>query len=275
MTIDTPAAHGAVRDDTAIWRYMDLPRFVSMLASESLWFAKAARFQDDPYEGFCRVTECAIPVDEHGPNWITPEYTQGKPISMSVERMEAEIGHRSASYLYNAAEHLYVNSWCLARESMAMWQIYGSAACGIAVKSSVERYERAVKFQVPALQHAFGTVEYHEDIESCPDIHFDFTAGSVFFPGPSVWGRVLNLGFHKRGCFEHEREWRAALYQDARPEAGCGIECDLDELIGAVYIGPRSEDFFFEVVAAVMEKFALKKPLEHSALLHPPHHATV
>jgi len=28
-------------DETAIWRYMDLPKFVAMLASNTLWFAKA------------------------------------------------------------------------------------------------------------------------------------------------------------------------------------------------------------------------------------------
>jgi hypothetical protein len=53
MNPDTSADIG---DETRIWRYMDLPRFVSMLATKSLWFAKAAQFHDDPYEGYCQVT---------------------------------------------------------------------------------------------------------------------------------------------------------------------------------------------------------------------------
>ena len=36
-------------------------------------------------------------------------------------------------------------------------------------------------------------------------------------------------------CFEYEREWRSAVYQDDVPEiAGCKIDFDLDELINAV-----------------------------------------
>ena len=48
-----------VPHDTAIWRYMDLPKFLAMLVSNSMWFAKAATF-DDGYEGFCRVIEPGI-----------------------------------------------------------------------------------------------------------------------------------------------------------------------------------------------------------------------
>ena len=47
----TPAENGA-SDGRVIWRYMDLPRFVSMLSTGRLWFAKAATLLDDPWEGF-------------------------------------------------------------------------------------------------------------------------------------------------------------------------------------------------------------------------------
>jgi tRNA G26 N,N-dimethylase Trm1 len=76
------------------------------------------------------------------------------------------------------------------------------------------------------------------------------------------------VAFHKRTCFDHEREWRCALYQDARPDChGCNINFDLNELVGAVYVGPRVDQFFFEVVGSVMEKFQLNKPLQRSTLL--------
>ena len=90
-------------------------------------------------------------------------------------------------------------------------------------------------------------------------------------PGIGVWERMLKLPFHKRSCFEYEREWRGALYQDPRPEIpGCNIEFDLDELINAVFVGPRAEEFFVEVVESVMDKYDLKHPVERSALLQPP-----
>jgi hypothetical protein len=34
---------------------MDFERFVTTLVRRSLWFTKAAKFHDDPWEGFCKV----------------------------------------------------------------------------------------------------------------------------------------------------------------------------------------------------------------------------
>ena len=36
------------QDDVTIWRYMDLPRFISMLSTRQLRFTKAASYRDDP-----------------------------------------------------------------------------------------------------------------------------------------------------------------------------------------------------------------------------------
>lgn len=67
---------------------------------------------------------------------------------------------------------------------------------------------------------------------------------------------------------ESENEWRAALYQDARPEiGGIDIGFDLNHLIEEVYVGPRAEDFFYDAVKSVMERYQLEKPLQRSALL--------
>jgi hypothetical protein len=231
MNPDTPAD---ISDETAIWRYMDLPRFVSMLATKSLWFAKAAQFHDDPYEGYCQVTARPFPADEYGPGPLTLENTGGKPVGISFERFGAEWSHMSAEYFRGARELLYVNSWCLADESMAMWHIYGSNGCGIAVKSTIGRYKLALKSEARS-QFAFGRVEYHAEITEHPEMQVDLSGSAIPMPGIGVWERMLKLPFHKRTCFEYEREWRAALYQDPRPEIpGCDIEFDLEQLISAV-----------------------------------------
>ena len=52
MEFDAPLAEDGTRDATEIWRYMDLPRSVSLLSTGRLWFAKAATLRDDPWEGF-------------------------------------------------------------------------------------------------------------------------------------------------------------------------------------------------------------------------------
>jgi hypothetical protein len=154
---------------------------------------------------------------------------------------------------------------------MAMWQIYGSSGCGVAVRSSVGQYQRAAKFGVPSSQLDFQKVTYHCDLESSAEIYRDFSRGPIPLPGPDLWREVLELGFHKRSCFDYENEWRAALYQDSRPGvAGIHVPFDLDNLINEVYIGPRAEEFLFEAVSSIMDKFRLQKPLTRSSLLSEP-----
>jgi hypothetical protein len=152
---------------------------------------------------------------------------------------------------------------------MAMWQIYGSAGGGVALRSSVGSYRRAVRIAVREEQFAFGRVKYHGDIASSSDIHLDFSQGSIPMPGPGLWERILELGFHKRACFEYEKEWRCALYQDDQGSEvpGCSIDFDLDELVDEVFVGPRSEPFFLEAVSSLMQKFGLARPLKRSELL--------
>jgi hypothetical protein len=208
-----------------------------------------------------------MPADEHGPKWITRESRPGETVTISLDRMIAEWSRRSADDCENAPELLYVNSWCREPESFAMWEIYGSSGRGVAIKSSIGQYQRAARFNVNVRteQYRFGDVEYVPDIDS---ILVDFSQGS--FPMSSeLWKRILNLGFHKRDCYRYENEWRAALYQNYRPDKGVDIDFDLHELISAVYVGPRSEPYFLDVVRSIMEKFEIEKPLERSQLSCP------
>lgn len=258
-----------IGDETPIWRYMELPKLLAMLSSKTMWFAKAALFEDG-YEGFCKVQRREMPPHDPLSKAVTRTDANGRR-QISFTELVVDMARRSAEYFDNARQHLYVNSWCIGDESMAMWQIYGSGGQGVAVKSTVGQYRRAARFNVREEQCAFGPVEYDLDLTSSPDLNLDLREGSVPAPGPGVWERLLRLAFHKRTCFEYEREWRAALYQDRRPDgAGCNIDFDLDQLISSVCVGPRTDAFFADVVAAVMEKFGLSKPLEQSVLLQPP-----
>jgi len=267
MELQPPSVQDVVNDDTPIWRYMDLPKFVSMLATGTLRFTKAATFRDDPYEGFCKAVSLEVPPPFDGRAGLTGR----QKVSLSVERGRAGISQSSAQVCRNARDYLYLNSWCLAAESMAMWEIYGSHGHGLALKSSVDLYQRAAKFEVSTEHYDFRQVKYHADIESSPDVERDFRVGAVPAPGPGLWPEVLRLAFHKRDCYEYEKEWRAALYQDYRPDVdGIDVDFNLEQLISAVYIGPRAEPFFFDAVASVMDKFCFQKPLESSALLRAP-----
>jgi hypothetical protein len=253
----------------SIWRYMDLARFVSMLNNGALWFAKAATFRDDPFEGFCKAVHADIPPAGDDQLCVQEQSNDGHAF-ISVGQMITELSSYASRICENARDHLYVNSWCVGDcESMAMWQIYGRQN-GVAVKSSTDRFCRAARFDVRPEQYDFGEVKYHEHIEDALEVYRDFRNRPIPLSS-GLWHEVLELGFHKRSVYRFENEWRAAVYQDRRPEiAGIYIEFDIRDLIEEVYIDPWSADFFFDVVSSVLAKFDIQKRLQQSGLLCTP-----
>jgi hypothetical protein len=241
---------------------MDLQRFVTMLVSGALRFAKAADLGDDPWEGFCRVIVPGTPIPEKGEDG-TVHFQSGK-------QMMASFARSSARYLEEAREHLYVNSWSLYADSMAMWKIYGANGKGLAIQSSVERCKNSLHLDLSPDYYAFDCVEYADDIENSPKALADFSQ-SVPFPGPELRKHITSKGFLKRACYQFEKEWRAALYQDPRPEdTGVDIPCSFETLICRVVAGPNSDPYMVGVIEDLMDKFGVEKPVSRSKILQEP-----
>lgn len=266
MEPDTPPSETVIRDETVIWRYMDFPKFFAVLCKQGLWFAKATTLRDDPWEVFGKAERL---TGQPAGEWQeAPDGRKTRTISLS--EMIARFSQTSAEYIDHSPEHLYVNSWCSGPESMAMWEIYGSDGFGVALKSSVGRYKRAANFIVDDSHFCFEEVEYHPSLESVPDLQLDFRQ-SIPMSGRSLRSKILKLGRHKRECFWHEHEWRALLYQDARPEiTGIDVGFDLEQLISEVFVGPRAGVFLVETAESIMEKFQFRKPCKKSDLLSSP-----
>src|SRR5579872_2150572 len=88
--------------DSVIWRYMDLPRFVSMLSTGGLWFAKAAYLHDDPYEGFGTAECFKVPSTDDSPKPIRHKGADGRETAISLSEMRADLSQRSAKIFENA-----------------------------------------------------------------------------------------------------------------------------------------------------------------------------
>lgn len=245
-------------DDTVIWRYTDLARFVMLLDERWLWFSKlTALHRGDPYEGYAVAENTEDPVP----------LLKSKTITLSPgQTLHSIAGFYASRDVNEAAELVYVNSWCMGAESIGMWDLYGAQGTGVAVKSTVGQYKKAIGKDPRSEQRRYGCVRYVESLESCPDQKFDFTCSAVPASG-NLWQLLLKLSFTKRSAYEHEREWRAAVYQDRRPDPGVHMPTDLDALITSVVVGPRADSVALDAVAAVMKMYSLEKPLQRSKVL--------
>src|SRR5919108_1552719 len=90
-------------ENAKIWRYIDYPKFISLLDKRALFFSKIKPF-DDPYEG--TMPKCNRTDSRHDDKDIP-----------SPDIVEAELKRRRRTVL--------VNSWHINEyESAAMWLLY-------------------------------------------------------------------------------------------------------------------------------------------------------
>jgi len=220
-------------DDSAkIWRYMSFSKFVSLLDSRALHFARIETF-DDPFEG------------------TLPRASDELLIVNGKKLPDDEIGKIRSGLHRFTRSNVCVNCWhANEHESAAMWQLYSLSGEGIAIQSSMKSLKEALK--VAAQPIFIGDVKY-----------IDYSTETI--PMQNVLQAVLR----KRKSFEHEREIRCLLAVGAedgdsvaRPSFGVSIPIAVDSLIEGLYVSPNVAEWFVRAVEAVCDRFGCaKKPI--------------
>jgi hypothetical protein len=236
-----------------LWRYMDFTKYVSMLATQSLYFARADQF-DDPYEGAKGLREAKGKWDEHYLKFFRevvrnpPGNLESKPADLDVE---AE-ARRLLSDLERGGEHgrlrTFINCWHEnERESEAMWRLYSThLPNALAVRTSYGQLYQSLG-RNPGI--SIGRVEY-----------LDFES-QYAGPNDAFW--------RKRKSFEHEREVRAITVDYGVDSKGLNLPCDLTVLIESVVLSPNAAPWFANIVKDVSSKYGLKAPIVQSKLNDP------
>ena len=217
----------------ALWRYMDFTKFLAMLEDRALFFSIAESF-DDPYEG------AFASGNVWRRNFVLSRVADAKPRSLNAPDPT-----------------LAINCWYAAKhESAAMWSLYARNTDAIAIKTTVKLLQAALPPQAKV-----GLVKY-----------VDYTKHWIPEHDP-----VLRY-FHKRMSFQHENELRAVL--DLRDPAvpllgratenGLKLGVGLERLIDEVYIGPKSSDWFVDLVSGVCKRYGLPVRPKRSSLYDGP-----
>ncbi len=225
-----------VPDNSKIWRYITLARFISLLERKQLYFHNIRGFEDR-FEG--RYT----PVDfdpEKNPNYRIA-YDNAK-IDLNIERAK------------------FINAWHLNDfESEAMWELYTNKLEGIAIQSTFLRLKNSFKHCQEIVY--IGKVEYKDRRNELTDLS-------------DKDGILVN--FVKDVSYEFEKELRVLLHlpakitekinnktkakwENAVKNGGIYANVDLEKLIGGVLISPFAEKWFTEVVEGILEKYEIGK----------------
>jgi hypothetical protein len=213
-------------------RYVDLPKFLDLLHSRSLYLRRADGFTD-------RLEGALFPSLRAG---IDATHARGD----SPENAD--------DFYQKARTGSYVSCWAIGgKDNMALWQLYGGAKTCVAVTTTVGRLiQLALSWNGTAELRRVSYVD-HRRVS-------DYVIGS--------YTDVLKF---KNEAFNYERELRLIVPRmvDACMQNPLGVRLpivSLDTFVRSVVIAPEAEAWFIEAIRSLCAKYDLNVPVRRSIL---------
>lgn len=217
-------------DQSIIWRYISLSKFVRILQQQALFFASADQLADR-FEGRLTTPTLSRFVEylaEHSPN-LRPD--QRKLAITFMNQMVA------------------VNSWTLCKhESYLLWSQYAPlGSSGVAIRSTVGRLKKSF--------HRFNGSVWIGKIK-----YIDYTKDDI-----EAMRDAKQWFLHKRRVYSGEQELRALIINTptgpitmSSKIIGVEVMCDLDLLIHSIRVSPMEPEYMLNSVADLCSRFGLK-----------------
>ncbi len=214
-------------NDTIVWKYLDLSKFLDMLLSQQLFMSRSDKFEDQ-YEG----------------TFSEPTFEEIKKIAANKPEF--------LDYYKSHREKVVISSWHINEyESFAMWQIFTKNNEGLAIQSTIGRLKEALRPENRVEQY-IGNVNYIDYKKEY--IPFD----DAFFPF---------LFKRKSFQYEREvRIITDVSAHDISVNEGIKINVDLNQLIEKIYIHPKSENWYKKLVIELVSKLNFAIEIEKSDL---------
>lgn len=255
MYLDNSNLSKPYDNDIKIWRYLDIPKFLSMIDKRALFFSRA-EYLGDPFEGLIPLSKDQINLNTY--------FGRVSDVMYSDDGSAHE--WYSDHYLFRNTAYVccfHMNPV----ESVAMWKIYANDNKGIAIQSTFNRLCNC--FHVD-----HENTEYIGEVKYC-----DYSQDSSDTIDVLKWANLPLL--HKRNYYDYERELRAIIpfpmcvfpkggeltkeILDTFPK-GILIPVDLDILIEKIYLAPSSPSWIEDLLNSILKKYEVNKDVLPSAL---------
>jgi len=214
-------------NDTIVWKYMDLSKFLDMLLCRQLFMSRSDKFEDQ-YEG----------------TFSEPTYEELKKLS--------EDNPDFLNYHKYHRKNVVISSWHINEyESFAMWQIFTKNNEGLAIQSTIGRLQEALGPENRYDQH-IGAVKYIDYKREYVPLD------NAFFPF-----------LFKRRSFQYEREVRIIsdlTEHKMHINEGVKANVDINKMIDKIYIHPKSENWYKNLVIQLMQQLGFDFEIEKSDL---------
>ncbi len=213
--------------NTVVWKYLDLSKFLDLLISQKLFMSRSDKFEDQ-FEG----------------TFSEPTFEEIKKLMIDNDDfLKKYKSHR---------EKVAISSWHINEyESFAMWQIFTQNSEGLAIQSTIKRLQNALVIEKKHTQY-IGEVNYIDYKKE----HIPFE--NMFFPF-----------LFKRKSFQYEREVRIisdVTESNIKLNDGLKINIDINQLIERIYIHPKSQNWYKNLVIELVSQLGFDFTIEKSDL---------
>jgi hypothetical protein len=266
---------------------MDLPKFVELITSGTLWLTNAEVLAaDDPYEGL--------------PNAVQFPHRMWRSIDETPERMRSQIidiygkltdGSPEAAFrcwfmgeeqrcimMRSGRRDYYINCWHAAgHESIAMWKIYGSPGAGVTIVTNGARLETAlaandeilhlgaVKYRDASISQFGSPNSYDDIIVKRASYSYEAEVRLVYWHTGELHDALENFAWNEETMRFDD------LIEDTRPiRPGQSFKCNLEAMIERVIISPFAPPWYVPMIDRLRERLGLRFPIEKSRLLDAP-----
>lgn len=229
-----------------LWRYMDIPSFLSLLVDQSLTFVRGDLFEDK-YEG------------------ILPEMTAAaidKQILQKIQTGKIDSQYSNFSkILHSLKNQVYLNCWCKERHEMVhMWKIY-SKEKGVAIETNYETLKESIRSKETVLPTLVNYVDFKNDIVSWASNGLTaFTLKRKEYKSENEFRLILSyprIVEDQLLELENQKEidsLRRTLYLNT-PVVKC--EVDVNKLIKRIHLSPYAPKWYLNLIEDLVKKYNL------------------
>ncbi len=213
-------------DDTIIWKYIDLSKFLDLLMSNRMFMARSDKFEDK-FEG-----------------------TFSEPTFEEIKLLLADNPEYLDAYK-NKRKNIVISSWhANPYESYAMWQVFTKNNEGLAIQSSIGSLKKALI--EPRANQYIGEVnyiDYKKDHIPFEDDFFPFLFKRKSFQYENEVRVITDVS-----------------HLDLQVNEGVKVLIDIDKMIERLYIHPKSENWYKKLVIEVVAQLGFEFKIEKSDL---------
>lgn len=235
--------------NNAVYKYLTLPKFISLLTYQALWFSKLNHLEDK-LEGMIPGLSKFLPFI----NYMCTDNERG------------------------GRELTVVSCWFMNdSESIKMWEEYSSLEEGIVIKSTPHKLIKSIaRFTETNIPTVLGKVEYVDhnnhgmnSVDANQALKRAFVKDTKFKHENEL--RISTMNWKTINCIHpdgHRYESSEVIGKDANnfENPGLYILVNIDTLFNEVIISPKATDFFYLLIKRMIELYGIKAPVNRSTL---------